>query len=169
MRYLTIIGTFAFFIALIPSLLTAENVIDDTKNPRYLYVISGTSGSLEGDKLILNGVPNVVYFSDRPARQAGHMSLSKFVGMWNKGSESFKADPPNAVLSIQSKGGNKNIVVELLDPIVRKNDIEFKINILNGNVQKEFQQSSLFIDDGGEGGAAGIFGTGGVGGAGGAF
>ncbi len=57
----------------------AENVIDDSKNPGYLFVISGMSGSLDGDKLTLNGVPNVIYFSDRPDRVAGHLSLKKFV------------------------------------------------------------------------------------------
>ena len=67
-----------------------EHVVDDARNPGYLYVISGTSGSLEGDKLTLNGVPSVIYFSDRPARIAGHMSLSSFIKMWNKGSDSFR-------------------------------------------------------------------------------
>ncbi len=78
----------------------AEHVIEDSKNTGYLFVISGTSGSLDGDKLTLNGVPNVIYFSDRPARKAGHLSVSEFIEMWDKGVDSFKADPPNATLSV---------------------------------------------------------------------
>jgi len=94
MRHATILGIFTVMLTLITGLVFAEHVIDDSKEPRYLFVISGTSGSLDGDTLTLNGVPNVIYFSDRPARIAGHISLEKFVYSWNKGSDSFKADPP---------------------------------------------------------------------------
>ncbi len=100
MRHATIAGIFTVILMLVPSLVFAEHVIDDSENPGYLFVLSATSGSLKGDTLTLNGVPNVIYFSDRPARKAGHMSVSKFVEMWNKQSDSFKADPPNATLSL---------------------------------------------------------------------
>jgi len=103
MRLSTIIGIFTLMLTLVPGLVFAENVIDDSKKTGYLFVISGTSGSLDGDTLTLNGVPNVIYFSDRPARNAGHLSLRKFVESWNKGSDSFKADPPNATLSVLEK------------------------------------------------------------------
>lgn len=150
---------------LVTGLVFAENVIDDSKNTGYLFVISGTSGSLDGDKLTLNGVPNVIYFSDRPARKAGHISLSDFVEMWDKGNDSYKADPPNAVLSVLSESGNQNIVVELQDPSIIGDLVSFKIKNLQETVPKEFKESSLFIDDGGNGGNAGFFfGNGGDGG-----
>ncbi len=63
-------------LTLLPGLVFAEHVIEDSKNTDYLFVISGTSGSLDGDTLTLNGVPNVIYFSDRPARKTGHLSVS---------------------------------------------------------------------------------------------
>jgi len=63
--------------------LRRVNVIDDSKNPGYLFVISVMSGSLDVDTL--TGVPTVIYFSDRPDRVAGHLSLEKFVESWNKG------------------------------------------------------------------------------------
>ena len=107
MRLSTIVGIFTVMLTLVTGLVFAEHVIDDSKNTGYLYVISGTSGSLEGDALTLNGVPNVVYFSDRPNRIAGHLSLSNFVEMWDKGVDSFKADPPNATLSLLNKEGAK--------------------------------------------------------------
>jgi len=114
MRHATIVGIFTVMLTLLPCLVFAEHVIDDSKNTGYLYVISGTSGSLEGDTLTLNGVPNVVYFSDRPHRIAAYLSLSEFIEMWNKGSDSFKADPPNATLSILGKVDEMNVVVELM-------------------------------------------------------
>jgi len=146
MRYTTIVGIFAVMLTLLPGLVFAENVIDDSKNTGYLYVISGTSGSLDGDTLTLNGVPNVVYFTDRPARKAGHMSLSEFIEMWNKGSDSFKSDPPNATLSVLKKDGAKNIVVELMTVEQKSGSVVFKVAVLEGMLTESFKMSSLFID-----------------------
>jgi len=64
MRFSTIVGIFTVMLTLLPGLVFAENVIDDSKNTGYLFVISGTSGSLDGDTLTLNGVPNVTMGAD---------------------------------------------------------------------------------------------------------
>jgi len=146
MRQATIVGIFTVMLTLVTGLVFAENVIDDSKNTRYLYVISGTSGSLDGDTLTLNRVPNVLYFSDRPARKAGHMSLSNFVEMWDKGGDSFKADPPNATLSVLTKDGANNVVVEVMSAQQKSGSIYFKVVKLEGNVTGSFNASSLFID-----------------------
>ena len=148
MRHATIVGIFTVMLTLVPGLVFAEHVIDDSKNTGYLFVISGTSGSLDGDTLTLNGVPNVIYFSDRPARIAGHMSVSKFVEMWEKGVDSFKADPPNATLSVLKKEGAKNVVVELMS-VEQKNDtVVFKVAVLEGveKVATSFNAGTVFVD-----------------------
>jgi len=146
MRFSTIVGIFTVMLMLVPGLVFAEHVIDDSKNPGYLFVISGTSGSLKGDTLTLNGVPNVLYFSDRPNRVAGHLSLEKFVESWNKGVDSYKADPPNATLSVLKKEGAKNVVVELLSVEQKSGSIVFKVAVLEGTFPVEFNTGVLFID-----------------------
>jgi len=156
MRHATIVGIFTVMLTLITGLVFAEHVIDDSKEPRYLFVISGTSGSLDGDTLTLNGVPNVIYFSDRPFRKAGHMSLSNFVEMWDKGGDSFKADPPNAVLSIFGENGSKNTVVELMNPEVKAGSISFNVKVLQGEVPKSVGPTSLFVDLYGENAGVGF-------------
>ena len=148
MRYTTIVGIFTVMLTLLPGLVFAEHVIDDSKNTGYLYVISGTSGSLKGDTLTLNGVPNVLYFSDRPARKAGHMSVSKFVEMWNKQSDSFKADPPNATLSVLNKDGDINAVVELKSVEQKRGSVVFILAVLEGTIPGHFKAASIFIDAG---------------------
>jgi len=128
-------------------LVFAEHVIDDSKNTGYLFVISGTSGSLKGDTLTLNGVPNVIYFSDRPARKAGHLSLEKFVEMWDKGDDSFKTDPPNTTLSVLKKDGAKNVVVELMRVEQKSGSVVFKVAVLEGSIPcGQFKAVSIFID-----------------------
>jgi len=146
MRLSTIVGIFAVMLTLVTGLVFAENVIDDSKNPGYLFVLSATSGSLKGNTLTLNGVPNVLYFSDRPARKAGHMSLSNFVEMWDKGVDSYKADPPNATLSVLTKDGAKNVVVELMSVEQKGGSVVFKVAMLEGNMTGSFEASSLFLD-----------------------
>jgi hypothetical protein len=89
MRHATIVGIFTVMLTLVTGLVFAENVIDDSKNTGYLYVISGTSGSLKGDTLTLNGVPNVIYFSDLLQNKVWHMSLSNFIEMWDKGADAY--------------------------------------------------------------------------------
>jgi len=133
-------------LTLLPGLVFAEHVIDDSKNTGYLFVISGTSGSLDGDTLTLNGVPNVIYFSDRPARVAGHLSLEKFVEMWDQGDDSYKADPPNATLSVLKKDGAKNVVVELISVVQKSGSVVFKSVVLEGNITGHFNTGTLFID-----------------------
>jgi len=146
MIFSTIVGIFTVMVTLVTGLVFAEHVIDDSKNPGYLFVLSATSGSLKGDTLTLNGVPNVIYFSDRPARKAGHLSLEKFVESWNKGVDSFKADPPNATLSVLKKDGTKNVVVELLSVEQKSGSVVFKVAVLEGMFPGSFKMSSLFID-----------------------
>jgi hypothetical protein len=147
MRYTTIVGIFTVMLTLVTGLVFAEHVIDDSKNTGYLFVLSATSGSLKGDTLTLNGVPNVIYFSDRPARKAGHLSLEKFVESWDKGSDSFKADPPNATLSVLNKEGANNVVVELLSVEQKSGSVVFNVAVLEGITPDSFKTSSLFIDD----------------------
>jgi len=146
MRYRSIIGIFTVMLTLLPGLVFAEHVIDDSKNPGYLFVISGTSGSLDGDTLTLNGVPNVIYFSDRPVRVAGHLSLEKFVESWNKGSDSFKADPPNATLSVLKKDGAKNVVVELMSVEQKSGSVVFKVAVLEGVLPQRFKTATVYVD-----------------------
>ncbi len=146
MRFSTIVAVFTVMLTLAPGLVSAEHVIDDSKNTGYLFVISGTSGSLDGDTLTLNGVPNVIYFSDRPARKAGHISPEKFVESWNKGSNSFKKDPPNATLSVLTKDGAKNVVVELMSVEQKSGSVVFKVKVREGSHPKRFNSSALFMD-----------------------
>lgn len=147
MRYAGTVGALVLTLMVFSTLaFGGEHVIDDSQELSYLFVLGAVSGSLKGDILTLNGVPNVIYFSDRPARKTGHMSLSEFIDMWDKGVDSFKADPPNATLSVLKKEGAKNVVVELMSVEQKSGSVVFKVAVLEGNVTESFEASSLFID-----------------------
>ncbi|MCH7519958.1 MAG: hypothetical protein IH964_13165 [Candidatus Dadabacteria bacterium] len=126
----------------------ANPVINEVDAPKFLYALSAKSGTFENGRLTLKDVPLVIYFSDRPARLSGMLSIEVFAQGWDKGSDSFRADPPNATLSILGKDGANNIVVELSNPDVKvkEGSISFKVRVLQGEMPKSFGNSTLFLD-----------------------
>jgi hypothetical protein len=146
---LSIFAAMIFYIAAMGA--SANPVINEADAPEFLYTMSAKSGTFENGRLTLKDVPLVVYFSDRPARISGQLSIQVFAQGWDTGSDSFRADPPNATLSILSKDGDKNIVVELSDPVVKvkEGSISFKVRVIDGELPKSFDPSTLFIDGGG--------------------
>lgn len=128
--------------------LTQRHVVNESAEPDFLLVLSGRSGSIEGKKLVLNGVPSVIYFSDRPARIAGHMTMNEFFDTWYKGNDSFAIDPPNATLSLLSHGEPSHVVLELVS-VAPSDDgsISFGIRVLKGTLPSGvFGAATLFID-----------------------
>ena len=129
-----------------PGIGHGAHVIDSQTNPQFLYVLSAKTGSFDGDRLTLHNVPMVIYFSDRPNRIAGHMSLKMFVALWGQVPDSFKADPPNATLSIFHENGNQDVIVELMEPQMKGDTITFRYKLLKGKTVTSFGASSVFVD-----------------------
>lgn len=124
-----------------------QHAIDESANAPLLFVASGRSGSIDGDQLTLEGVPSVLYFSDRPARIAGHMSVRAFVELWNEGPDSFAQDPPNAVLSVLDTDSDENVVVELTGIRLEGDGLSFDFGVVRGRAPRaSFGPASLFID-----------------------
>ncbi len=131
-------------LALMPA---ATGAIDETTEPTFQFVVSAPSGSVEGDTLTLDGVPSVLYFSDRPHRIAGHMTVDEFVQYWNEGSDSFEAIPPNAALSVLVMDGVENTVVELSAMELEDDALVFSIVVLEGDpATGAIGPASLFVD-----------------------
>lgn len=148
MKIVFIIPALIFMLGAGPRLASANPVINEADAPRFLYAMSAKSGAFEDGKLTLNDVPLVVYFSDRPHRISGMLSLEVFAQGWDQGPDSFRADPPNGTLSVLNEDGVVNTVVELSDPNtdVEKGSITFKVRVLDGSVPESFGTSTLFVD-----------------------
>ena len=146
MRHSIAVSLLAVFFMLVTSSVFAKQAIDDSSEPRYMLVLSAKSGSIEGDKLTLNGVPNVLYFSERPERTTGHMSLNDFIGIWSIGEDNFNTDPPNAALSVFTKDGAKNMVIKLISSQKEDDSIIFRIEFLNGDFSGPFETATIYVD-----------------------
>ena len=92
-----------------------------------LFVQRAESATLSNTTLTLFDVGDVIWFTDRPDRAAGVWKESEYLALFeppaessNDDTNSFSADPPNAVLActLESSGEELNVVMELTDPVV---------------------------------------------------
>jgi hypothetical protein len=114
-----------------------------------LAVLNSKGASLAGGKLTMTGVaPNSIVFADRPARSAGHVLTSDFIGQWDQGHDSFAKDPPNATISVFSSDGKSvdDAVVVLMSPKLEGDTLTFDVSVLEGEFTGGDGAASLFID-----------------------
>ncbi|MDB4678581.1 hypothetical protein OAE84_00645 [bacterium] len=86
--------------------------------PELLFVQSANEAYLRGDRLILEGLQEVAWFSDRPYREVGRATTADFIDVWQKGENSFAEDPPNADLVCSTGSEDVTALVELSDPVL---------------------------------------------------
>lgn len=117
--------------------------------PTYLFVQSAKSATIENGVLTLTGVsPSMLWFTDRPERQAGHCEVEKFIEAMtdNPDPDSFKKDPPNATLSVFDGDFVTDVLVTLLEPKLEGDTLSFPVKILEGPESVKGGPASLFID-----------------------
>ncbi len=142
---LVVLGAFVYFR---PNLLPSQYHQDQT-NAKVLFVVQAPSGTLEPTKLTLkNPDKHLVWFTDRPAREAGRFSLEAAVANWDQ--SGLNMTPPNAALTLNEK---ETVIVTLNHPVFdTKNDtLTFMVSQIgpsNMDTTKPitFKDGSLFID-----------------------
>jgi hypothetical protein len=131
-----------------------------------MNVIQATGGTLKprGDDFVLTlrGVaPQVAAFSDRPQRESGAISSSTYFDTWSK---DYSGDPPNAALALLNGATDADTVILTLEPPRhRGHSVSFMAQPLtstpdglahfkaevDSSVPQQFDDASLFVDDGG--------------------
>jgi len=105
------------------------------------------------------GWPASTYFSDRPERIAGHMTMPAYLDEWTAaaGANNFTADPPNATLSVleEEEPENPLAMVEISHPVVDGNDLVYAYKLIEGEMPESGGATALFIDWIGVGGGVG--------------
>jgi hypothetical protein len=71
-----------------------------------------------------------------------------FVDSWGEGENSFKEDPPNAVLSFLEPGDGmpETVTVVLREPHLADDSLTYAITTLDGTVPAQAGACTLFID-----------------------
>ena len=130
----------------------APKVIGQPQQPRLvpsMIVLNAKSAKLGGGKLVLEGVaPNAIIFADRPVRSAGHALTAHLLEEWTLNApDSFARTPPNATVSVLSKGkGVVDAVVVLKAPKLEGDKLTFDVDVLEGDLAGGDGAVSVFTD-----------------------
>ena len=145
-----LMAAFAFILAVLSftSLCKAQDKPKKQESsPQFLFVQSAKSFTFADGKLSLHGVsPHTIYFTDRPVRIAGHITVKEYIDWGRDAKDSFTKNPPNGTLSIIAGDETKNIVMVLKDAQLEGDTLSFKVRILEGKMPKAGGVNSLFID-----------------------
>lgn len=125
-----------------------------------MFVQSAESLKADGKTLrLVNVSPHTIYFSDRPVRIAGHVTMPAYLTEWTAaaGPDNFSKDPPNATLSVYEPGQAMNTltVVEISEPVLEGKDLVYRYKLIEGTVPHSGGATALFIDWIGPGGGVG--------------
>jgi hypothetical protein len=129
--------------------MTDKQLIEELEAEQSMFVQTAQGITSDGTTLTMTAVtPSTLYFSDRPQRVVGHMTTADFVELWGEGANSFKEDPPNAVLAFVQPGDEvpEDAVVVIRDPRLSDGELSYTIESLEGTVPKQAGPVTLFID-----------------------
>jgi len=119
--------------------------------------------AVSGDAFTVSVPANssTAWFTDRPDRNAGTMTVADLVSTWS--AQGFDVDPPNAAVAVTVNGEQHQHVVELSNPVVAGGVVAFRavdvgddasIDAVAGRgsthnvIAGHFGATELFIDDG---------------------
>lgn len=87
----------------------------------------------------------VLAFEDRPGRRTATLPEHKFVGLWQG---SFRADPPNAILTGRDALGRNRRVVAVITRAARTpQGVRYRMRALRGTVPTRLAMVNLTVDD----------------------
>ena len=133
----------------------------ENKHPVELMFVQTAEKMLSDDKTLrlVNAGKQTLYFSDRPNRVAGNLTMQAYMDEWKAGAgpDDFASDPPNATLSVYEPGNPVNalVVVEISHPVLDGNDLVYNYRLIEGKMPKSGGETALFIDWVGVGGGVG--------------
>ena len=155
-------------IALIGTLILSVSFIGRADEPKktdeskveLMFVQSADDFKADGKTLrLINVGQQTLYFSDRPVRVAGHLTMPAYMDEWKagEGPDNFGSNPPNATLSVYEAGRHDNTlaVVEISHPLIDGKDLVYQYKLINGAMPKGGGATALFIDWIGVGGGVG--------------
>src|SRR6266566_5364658 len=102
----------------------------DENKVQLMFVQTAEDLKADGNTLrLVNVGQQALYFSDRPVRLAGHLTMPAYMDEWKAGAgpDDFASDPPNATLSVYESGSqeNKMVVVEISHPVIEGKDMVY--------------------------------------------
>lgn len=114
-----------------------------------MFVQSAQGMSFDGARLTLEGASrNVIYFCDRPVREAGHMTWDALMELGGSGEDSFEIDEPNAAVSVFGPDDEVIQAVVTLTgrPSMSGGEAVYGVKLLEGDLPESGGATVIFID-----------------------
>ena len=152
--------TGALILSGLPLAKADENKKADDNKIQLMFVQTADDLKADGNTLrLVNVGQQTLYFSDRPVRIAGHLTMPAYMDEWKaqEGPNNFSSDPPNATLSVYKSGSHENTltVVKISHPVIDGKDLVYSYKLIEGTMPKGGGATALFIDWIGVGGGVG--------------
>src|SRR5438128_7646361 len=143
--------TGALIISALPMGRAEEKKKTDESKIQLMFVQTAEDLKADGNTLrLVNVGQQTLYFSDRPVRIAGHLTMPAYMDEWKagEGPDNFSSDPPNATLSVYESGNHENTlaVVKISHPAVDGKDLVYNYKLIEGTMPKAGGATALFID-----------------------
>ena len=128
---------------------------DDDVQPQteqWLYAHTASQGIATSSTTFVMPVTDDIFgFTDRPYRKSKYISGDEFASYWNDYDDvnSFKLDPPNAVLTYVDGEEIKELEVVITDATFDNSNITYTIDNTSLTNNETFDDASLFVDGNG--------------------
>ena len=130
---------------------SSSAIADDAKPAEWLFVHTAQTAEMTSPTTLVMPVTRDIFaFTDRPNRLHDYVNAHEFVSYWDEGEgDTFKADPPNAVLTwvdgVEVKEAEFIIVsAETLD---HGREIAYEVKLEAGETPEgKIGSTSLFVD-----------------------
>ena len=138
--------------------LLLASTVSMAATDNYLFLQTASQGNLVKNKdnsytLTLEHSPKYVdYFTDRPERKAGMVTLEQFVQLWKSKAikNNFSEVPPNAAIAVKPVGGvPEHFIAEVTKPTYSNNTLSYKLKIISSNKVHigKLVHVNMFFDD----------------------
>ena len=138
--------------ALITGLFFSSSAIaEDAKPAEWLFVHTAQTAEMTSPTTLVMPVTREIFaFTNRPNRQHGYMNAHEFVSLWDEGEgDTFKADPPNAVLTWVDGDEMKEVELLILnaETVSHGREIAYEVKLEAGYISAgNIGVVSFFVD-----------------------
>ena len=149
--------SYLFLALLILACTTDDNNNVDNSNTlekEWLYTHTALEATAtSSNTIVMPFTEDIFAFTDRPNREHKYISGDEFASYWNDYDDenSFKLDPPNAVLTWVDADGVSEVEVVITDANFDGNNVIYTIENTTITANQSFEDVSLFVDGNGSG------------------
>ena len=129
-------------------------IAEEAKPAEWLFVHTAQSAEMtSATTLVMPATRDIFAFTDRPNRQHGYLNAHEFVSLWDFGEgDTFKADPPNAVLTWVDGDEMKEAELLILsaETVSHGREIAYEVKLEAGSDMPvgKMGSASFFVDPG---------------------